>query len=214
MNGIASPCAHAPLSDPVADLAAVLRGLNPSSLDDAETRDVVIQRLTRAWDALGGPEEHKTYAYKLRRAENVVWSPPLLHFDLERHGATVFGSTRAAVHEWVVNAEAGTARIASERVRQLYRTAPRLNVKPLATDVVTALVQRSDHPALSWSTVRTSARLRVRELIPNDGYKQTIEGRRKRFRRELAICLANTGWSIEMRGTATWLVCAVEQRAS
>ena len=43
------------------------------------------------------------WASKLGRMEKVEWQPPYLTFSIERHGATVKGSTRAELQNWQVD---------------------------------------------------------------------------------------------------------------
>ncbi len=49
-------------------------------------------------------------ALELAWDEDLRWSLPYYTFSLERHGATVNGSSRAEVHHWSVNVEAETTR--------------------------------------------------------------------------------------------------------
>jgi hypothetical protein len=59
----------------------------------------------------------------------------LLRFELERHGGTVNGSTRAEVHHWVVNLAEMSAHVEKSGHRQLRPTQTRLNVKPLVAEL-------------------------------------------------------------------------------
>ena len=67
--------------------------------------------------------------YKLiDRMEKVEWVPPVLRFQIERHGATVKGSSRAELHEWTIDLCKATAECVSKGSRQIIPMAPRLNV--------------------------------------------------------------------------------------
>ena len=49
--------------------------------------------LASCWHNLNGGEEGGMEGHKLKnRMESVMWNPPLLEFDIERHGATVNGA--------------------------------------------------------------------------------------------------------------------------
>ncbi|HTF67792.1 MAG TPA: hypothetical protein VK638_34450 [Edaphobacter sp.] len=49
--------------------------------------------LASCLDKLNGSADGGMDGYKLKnRMEGTVWNPPVLEFDLERHGATVNGS--------------------------------------------------------------------------------------------------------------------------
>src|SRR5438445_9081548 len=90
-------------------------------------------------------------AWKLHRAEDLLWKPPFLSFTIERHGATVLGSSRAELQDWMVNLHLETARCAGGRYRQLWPTASRLYVKPIAARVLNAVQQG---PAASCDLVK------------------------------------------------------------
>jgi len=185
------------------DLLAIrLRGIRPGPIESSDTRTAVLSRLAAEWESYSGTADQRTYPGKLWRAENLVWQPPFLRFDLERHGATVNGSTRAAVHTWEVNVEEKNAAIVREGVRQLSEQQLRLDVRPLAQEVVAALSSGLDHLALRWSADRCSARFLVAEVIPT-GFKETTAGRRKRLRAALTKSLEKTGWRMERRGSVT-----------
>ena len=49
--------------------------------------------LVSAWDELEGSEDGGMESYKLKgRMENAAWNPPILSFQIARHGGTVNGS--------------------------------------------------------------------------------------------------------------------------
>jgi hypothetical protein len=92
----------------------------------------VISLLQTCWHQFDGSSAESTTAAKLARAEDVVWDPPYLVITLERHGGAVQGSSRAALHRWVVNTETMTANCDSSSHRQLTPRDKTLDVKPLA----------------------------------------------------------------------------------
>ena len=61
--------------------------------------------LQKAWDSLDKNDTTSLHSWKLEvdRLENVVWSPPILKFQIERHGGTALGSIYADIHAWEVN---------------------------------------------------------------------------------------------------------------
>jgi hypothetical protein len=122
-----------PLSD---ELSNTPRG----AIQDA-ARDKIIGLLADCWHDFEGADETSMKDLKLTRAEDLSWMPPVLSFTIERHGATVLGSTRAELYQWTVNLNLMTASCARSGYRQLAPAAPRLDVKPIAALVCDAVQQ-------------------------------------------------------------------------
>jgi hypothetical protein len=170
---------------------------------EAQLKQDIMLRLADCWDELEGTDQTAMKAGKLHRAEKVSWDPPVLSFAIERHGATVFGSTRAELHEWSVNLKDGTAECKRDRYRQISRTDPRLDVKPIAAEVCKA-VQLG--PGSSCDLVKNGVidwkaddlvSVKHGMLISGGGYQRTATGRRQRFRKELEERMRSIGWSLE-----------------
>jgi hypothetical protein len=64
-----------------------------------ESKPKILELLKDSWPWLKGSDEAKTFTNKLFRAENLRWKRPILTFQLERHGATINGSSRAEFHD-------------------------------------------------------------------------------------------------------------------
>jgi hypothetical protein len=181
-------------------LQDVLTSVTPGNIDDAAAARV-LRALGCVWSDLHRTDDEATEPWKLGRAEHLRWCPPILSFVLERHGAACMGSTRAELHHWEVDVEHGTAAIVDRGRRQLKATQPRLDILALVTQVVDAVVRSADEPWLSWSADRLSVRVIIGELIPDDGFKQTVQGRRKRFKTKLDEFLSAVGWARERHAT-------------
>ena len=140
------------------------------------------------------------HARKLDRAEDVSWNPPVLSFTIERHGATVHGSSR--LPRWSVDMHQRTARCERGRYRQLLPTAPRLDVKAIAEGVCEAVQQgRSsdcDLVRLGILVWKSDDEIEVKHghLVPGEGYQQTVAGRRRRFRKHLTERMQIIGWGL------------------
>jgi hypothetical protein len=139
---------------------------------------------------------------KLRRLEDLSWNPPVLSFTIERHGATVLGSTRGELHKWTVNPGLATAHCISGGYRQLMPTAPKLDVQSIAARVCDAVQQG---PASNCDLVKKGivvwhgsdhVSIKHGALVPSDGYQQTVAGRRRRFRNELTSRMNTLGWQL------------------
>ena len=180
-------------SPSIRKLKDFLEGQPVGSLS-AEVGEQVIPLLVDCWDSLQGSDQEATSAHKLGRAKAALtWQPPILSFVIERHGATVLGSSRAALHCWEIDLDRGVASCdPNAGHRQLRAMAPRMNVKPIAKALAEDIVKsKTDHPALKWSADRTQVRILIGKLISGD-VKQTISDRRKRFKKALQEALP--GW--------------------
>jgi hypothetical protein len=131
--------------------------------------------------------------WKLERIENPLWDPPVLTFEIERHGAAAMGSTRAEVHQWQVNLDAATARIIGTRWRQIKAAQARLDLEPIAREVARLITDGIEDLSLRWSKDRSSVRLMVSNVLPPAG-QQTMSGRSKRLKALLTAELAPRGW--------------------
>lgn len=134
-------------------------------------------------------------AHKLiGRMEDAVWDPPTLTFAIERHGAVVRGSSRAELQKWAVNIEGKTAECVGTGRGQLYPIATRVNVRPIAEEVAQQIIARQEDERLKWQD-DGSVRVQIGMIFPAGSVvKQTLEGRRKRFRTAMDELLENAGW--------------------
>jgi hypothetical protein len=180
------------------ELQRYLETLPPGPIRDVAA---VESLLIACWDTLPESREGGMAAHKLRdRLEQVEWDPPHLRFTIERHGGTVLGSTRAALQRWEIDVQTGNAGCDESGHRQLVPRGSALRTQPLVEEMVEHIVHGKDHPALKWPIDRSRVFLRVGEPIPADGFKQTIAGRRRRFKKALVAQLAAAGW-LEVSGT-------------
>jgi len=153
--------------------------------------------LALAWDSLSGSSDESTSADKLisRPLENMTWHPPILSFQIERHGQTVNGSSRASLHVWNVNMDTLTASIVDRSHRQLKPTSPRVNVKPIAEMVAAAITKGEQTDFLKWkSPDDVSVKIGMLEEL-SGWFAQTEMSRRRRFRKALEPLLSVAGWA-------------------
>lgn len=174
--------------DPEKRLREHLAPIPPGPIQ--ESGDIV-RLLAACWHRFGG-DNGGMNAYKLAgRAEDVLWEPPVLSFRIERHGGIVGGgSSRAEMQRWDVNVETMVREYGQVGHRQIHPMQPRLNVKPIAEQVASAILHRQDDQNLKWYS---GARVRVciGQIIPDDSaVKQTVRGRRRRFWKELDALVA------------------------
>ena len=177
------------MSDQRSKLRQHLSSVSPGAITDTDT---LIPLLMDAWSEFDGHDQDKMKSHKLDRIEDVTWSPPCVVFTIERHGGTVMGSSRGELQDWVVDITGGTARASAVRFRQLSPRQLPLRVEPLVERVVTAIDGQGDEclDRLPNGLVR----VRIGVLIPDAAAKQTVRGRRERFRRALDTRLSVLGW--------------------
>jgi hypothetical protein len=182
-------------------LKRLLRQQPPGHLAE-ETASNVRSLLFGCWELLDGSEEEGTSADKLlSRMEDIRWEPPYIHFQIERHGGAVMGSSRAEIHDWSVNLETATAACSTGRFRQIQPRNPPLDVQRLVEEVVHEVrLRKKRTPNLKW-VAPDKVRVIIGKLVPANCPEQTLLGRRKRFRKLLEPRLAQLGWH-RMPGTA------------
>jgi hypothetical protein len=125
-----------PVGDSIKALKAFLADLPTGPVQENRR---VIEMLSPFWVSLVGSSEASMATYKLNRAENLHWEPPLLKFTIERHGAASLGSSRAELQEWTINLDEQTASYTLLGYRQLRPNAPRLKVEPIVASIIEAI---------------------------------------------------------------------------
>jgi hypothetical protein len=178
--------------DPRSGLRAHLQSIPSGPLDEA-VADVVLQLLSAVWDDLQGSDQQGMRSDKLWRYESMEWDPPDLSFSLERHGGTVLGSTRAEVHRWSVDVNTWVATCGTIGYRQVSERDKALDVKPLVQEIVQAISANTEDPRLKWAKDGTVC-VRIGSVISGN-FKQTVQGRRRRFRQLLDPALEAIGWT-------------------
>ncbi len=150
--------------------------------------------LANCWEELKG-DEGGMEGYKLHgRMENVSWNPPELTFTIERHGGTVMGSTKAGLQRWTVNIEKKEATYVISGHRQLYPRQSRLDVNPIADRIADLIMNKKEDKYLKWYK-DGHVQVLIGEIISMKFTpKQTVDGRRKRFRSALNGRLQEKGW--------------------
>jgi hypothetical protein len=167
----------------------------PGPIRDEEVGKIV-GLLADCWTNLSGSDEQSTSPDKLWRAEDLKWNPPELTFQLERHGGTVQGSTRAELHFWTIDVDEKSARVAPGRFRQLNKAAPRLDLSPLCVRVRELVINHCEDAWLDWKSADRAV-LRIGEIVGGE-FEQTRASRRKRFRKKLQEIVGPDGWQVVM----------------
>jgi hypothetical protein len=143
-------------------------------------------------------------AYKLdKRVENLVWAPPVLSFKIARHGATVLGSPREPLYWWHINVADKTATVEKGTFRLVRPSAAKLSkdeilkiVRRVCEHVQSGPVSSAAPGSFLTRKSETEILIKPAALIPADGFKQTLAGRRKRVRSILIDEMKTIGWVV------------------
>lgn len=146
------------------------------------------------WDFRNARAEGMQGHKLLNRMEDARWDPPVLSFAIERHGGTAQGSTRAELHQWSLDIDKRTAECVRGKYRQVDPRAAPVKVEPIARELADTINARRSDPRLKWKN-ETEVRVVMRAIFPSDqGFRQTVTGRRKRLHAALEPLLAGLGW--------------------
>lgn len=172
-------------------LRAYLKQIPKGSIADPTE---LAKLLAGCWDEFvgdyGGMAPHKLHG----RMEQVLWKPPMLDFVIERHGATVMGSSRAELQHWTVNIEQKTANMQVVSYRQISPRQASVDINPIAKKLVSLIISGRQDERLQWFA-DGRVRLLTRRILSSDLVpKQTFEGHRKRLRKAMEKRLAPHGW--------------------
>jgi len=185
----------------VTTLEVLRRHLNACPPGPIEDRAELLGLLSPAWPSLDGCDLEAMHSGKLSRLEDPRWAPPILTFRIERHGPIVAGgSTRAEMQTWTVDIDDATASVSVSGRRQMRPMAPRLDVEPLVREIVSLANAGVEDDRLKWSPDRKRVTIRIGRVIPDVGYPETVQGRRKRFTLRLREAMTASGWQ-EVIGT-------------
>lgn len=176
-------------------LRRVLMAMPPGNITEKSQIKKIEEVLSTCWDIFSGASEIKMEGYKIvGRMEEVVWEPPFVSFKIERHGRTVNASTRADIHQWILDVERATAKRKDAGFRQLYPMDKRFNAKLAASEIVELILSGVEDPRLDWSENRQIVKVKIGMVVPDGNAKSTAVGRRKRFREECGQLLNEHGW--------------------
>lgn len=171
-------------------LLEYLESVPVGSLDDVGALEGL---LSQVWgDFEGGDKEGMTGDKLPGRMEKANWNPPVISFEIERHGGIVLGSSRAEIHSWRVDVANYTATIEGIGRRQIHPIQQRLDIDPLADEIANAIKSRQDHQGLKW-TKTGDVQVFTAMVLPA-AVKQTMADRKKRLYAAIDSRLTPDGW--------------------
>jgi hypothetical protein len=183
----------------IADLKAWLKTIAAGPLSRDLANDLS-KLLYGAWRHFRGSNEGGMQEDDLLDdgIEKPSWAPPILSFEIERHGGPAQGSAYAAIQVWHVNLESNEASCRVDRKRLVGRIDEPLDTLALAKEIADLICGGKSDKRLNWlSDVRV--RLCMKDIIPETN-KQTTSGRRRRFVKQLKDILAQKGWLYTLHG--------------
>src|SRR5262249_6924088 len=134
-----------------------------------------------------------------------TWSPPVLEFTSERHPQTVHGSTRATLQRWTVDLDRLKADCVNYSYRQVVKRKPPLDVDSIAEDLAAKILSGVSDPRLQWKESGDVVQFDIGKVIPGeDSFKQTLSGRRTRFKKALDSRLLDKGWEFVAKFGHYW----------
>lgn len=180
------------MSDALQELRDLMASTPSREVGD---RDAIEKLLSKCWEEIAGTQGGMKGEKLLRRTANMNWQPPRLTFEIERHGATVQGSSRAEIQTWDVDVDKGTAIPSSDfRYRQLRPREAAVDVRPIATEIVALILAGKEDPRIKWRSA-TRVQVLMGKILPKASVvKQTLAGRRRRLRDAMDEALAPYGW--------------------
>jgi hypothetical protein len=151
--------------------------------------------LAACWNDFAGSDAEGMSGYKLHgRMEETYWQPPFLTFIIERHGGAALGSTRAERHMWTLNVDKRTADCHYIGYRRVLPAKARFDAQPAAEEIFNLIMEHREDDRLKWNK-DGSVRVQIGEILPEgSAFKQTLAGRRKRFREAVGKLLLDAGW--------------------
>ncbi len=155
--------------------------------------------LYHAWDDLligddGGFKKDN----HIRRVKNLVWDPPHLTLEIERHGGVARGSILAEIQKWTINVQSHNADHTVSGSKQMRPPNLPVDMAPIVTRAASSITNQSNDPWITWlDQERSRCRLNISQIIPDQGPSQTVRERRKRLNRDLERALSAAGWAIE-----------------
>ena len=172
-------------------LIGFLAGIKQGQVEDTGE---LARHLSDVWNDLAGSHDQKTTPNKLtsRPLEDVIWSPPLLLFALERHGGTVNGSSRAELHRWEVDVERWQASIKSKGRRQLTKQDKKYNPASDIDAICEAVQSKVNSNGLEYRS-DGSIKVVVGKIVVASN-NQTLAARRRRFRDLLLKRMSEIGY--------------------
>ena len=122
------------------ELIGYLKGVPRGEIKDAQQLEKL---LANCWSEFIGGDAERMFPRKLLgRMEEIIWEYPVLEFTIERHGATVMGSTRAELQRWSLDIENKSASVRNQSYRQVIKRERAFEVISIADKLASLIIKR------------------------------------------------------------------------
>ncbi len=166
-----------------------LSKIPPGNIEDTTE----IEEPGLCWDEFDG-DYGGMKAYKLHdRMEDVLWNPPILGFTIERHGITMMGSSKADLQHWAVDIEKKSISCGTSGYRQVRPRQAPLKVNPIAAEIADKIIKHETDERLKYLK-NGQVQVLTGKILEGSAVKETLIGRRKRFRKAMTNLLSTHGW--------------------
>jgi hypothetical protein len=182
------------MSESLKEIRSYLAALTQGKIEDARRIESL---LAACWSELPGSGEGGMLPYKLLgRTENMEWNPPVLTFEVERHGARVQSSVYAELQMWTVDMDSGLAELSPYSSKRLVgKRQASVNVNVLAEEIAALVIAaKKDDDRLKWYG-SSKVKVLIGEIFPaGSAVRETLAGRRRRLGKVIADRLGPEGW--------------------
>lgn len=159
-----------------------------------------ISSIGEHWHLFEGSSFTAMNSGKFDRVESPMKKGDTLIFEIERHGGTVNGSSRAIVYTWSVDFDKFAATVMKESFRQLKPISKKYDPTGDVDSILNLIVSNKDDDRLLWNQKRDACRVLSSKIVRGNSQK-TLSGRSKRFAAALSTKLLEIGWIL---GPQNW----------
>ena len=158
------------------ELRNLLREVSPGAVLETDTLE---RLLVACWNQFNGADSQGMKADKLiGRIGDAWWDPPVLSFEIERHGGVALGSVYAEVQSWSIDLEQLTASCTRAPGPLVSKRQDRLQLEPPVNRITNAVQGGINDEWLEWRD-KSRVRILVGRIIPTSAAaKQTVIARR------------------------------------
>jgi hypothetical protein len=182
------------------ELLEYLDKIPPGEVPQGHGEDFLCEMISETWAELGITEVDglplpaEKIDNTVHKFSKVEWTPPVISFELERHGAIVGGgSIDAEIYRISLDLKTDAPSRSRPSKRRVKKARPPMDLKKKAEEVVQAVLEEGDHPGIQEKG--DLVMIKIGKFIPGGGVaKETLSSRRKKVRGHADEALAELGY--------------------